>query len=307
MHKILLSLLLILLLTLFPASAVLAAEEGGGEVGTGGEVQNTAPAIEEGSLIVQIIDGEGVAWGWSADGSPNPGDRAVPYILRGERLHVELEVTDANGESDLAAMQVNMNLLPGFNFTGSLMGMTIDPDAGISKGRYSGGMIIDETFASGKYDISIGVIDPAGAADNYDPVIYEPGADILKPDVSLEISSPSVLFPPCDAGNLDILAIETPIQLTPRAVIGDEHIPVVFSLAHSGTDMLCWENVIPVSSITWSTTPEITDNSLSGAYQTIASGVAEGTVIDVYYWLNVPLAQAVGYYDGTIDFHYIAD
>jgi hypothetical protein len=57
----------------------------------------------------------------------------------------------------------------------------------------------------------------------------------------------------------------------------------------------------------WSTTPQITSNSLSVGNQIIASGVTEGTVIDVYYWLNVPMPQAEGSYSGTIDFHFIAD
>jgi hypothetical protein len=307
MYKLLLSLLLVLFLTLFPASPMGAAEEGGGEVVTGGDVENSAPVIDEGSIIVQIVDGEGIAWGWSADGSPNPGDRALPYILKGEQLHIELEVSDSNGEPDFAAMQVNMNLLPGYSFTGTLVSTTIDPDAGISKGLYSGDLVVDESIPAGKYDITIDIADPAGATDDCDPAIYEEGVDILKPDVSLVISSSSVIFPPCDPGDLGIVANENPIQLTPQAVIDTEHIPVVFSLSHSGTDMDSEGNILPVDAIVWSMTSEIADNSLSGDFQTITSDVAEGTVIDVYYWLNVPNPQAVGTYSGAIDFHYIAD
>jgi hypothetical protein len=294
MNKALLTLLLVLFMVLSPAGPLRADD-------------NAAPVIEEGSLIVQIIDGEGTAWGWSANGDPNTGDRAVPYILDGELLHFELEVTDANGEADLTAMQVRLNLGPGVYFTGSLTSTTIDPDAGISKGHYSGYATADASIPSGKADITIDVIDSANATDTYDPLIYQPGADILKPEVSLVVSSPSVIFPQSDPGDLGIVASENPMRLTPQAVIGDEHVPVVFSISHSGTDMANGEYIIPVGSIVWSTIPEVTGNSLSTANQTIASGVAEGTVIEVYYWLNVPMPQATGSYSGTIDFHFIAD
>jgi hypothetical protein len=297
MKKLLITLMLVLLLVLFPASP-LAADDGAG---------NVAPVIDESSLTVKIINSEGIAWGWSADGSADPGDRSVPYILNGEKLRIEVEVTDTNGAADLAGMEVYMLLVPGLYFTGTLAGMTIDPDAGIYRGHYVGVATADENIPAGKADIAIEVYDPAGAGDTYDPFIYEPGADILKPEVSLEISTPSVIFPPCDAGDLGIVANQNPVRLTPRAVIGTEHIPVVFSLSHCGTDMVCGEGIIPVGSIVWSTTPQITSNSLNGNYQTIASGVPEGKVINIYYWLNVPNQQAIGKYHGTIDFHFTAD
>jgi hypothetical protein len=294
MSKVLLTLLLVLFMVLSPAGPLRADD-------------NAAPVIEEGSLIVQIIDGEGIAFGWSANGDPNTGDRALPYILDGELLHFEVDVTDANGEADLTAMQVRMNLGPGTYFTGSLTSTTIDPEGGISRGHYSGFAVADAGIPAGKADITIDAIDSANATDAYDPFIYQPGADILKPEVSLLVSRPSVIFPQSDPGNPGVAANENPMQLTPQAVIGEEHIPVVFAVSHSGTDMSNGENLIPVGSIVWSTTPEITGNSLSAANQTIASGVAEGTVIEVYYWLNVPMPQAVGDYSGTIDFHFTAD
>ena len=227
--------------------------------------------------------------------------------MNGEQLHFELDVTDANGEGDLAAMLVKMNLSANISFTGSLVSTTIDPDAGISRGRYSGNLTIDDNIAPGKYDITIDIADPAGATDAYDPAIYEPDADILKPDVSLEVGVPSVLFPQSNPGDLSIAANNNPVCLTPQAVIGTEHIPVVFSISHSGTDMADGVDILPVSSIVWSTTNQMTGNSLSSDRQTIASAVQEGTTVEVYYWLNVPLLQADGNYSGTIDYHYIAD
>ncbi len=294
MNKVLVTLLLVLFLAVSPAGPLRADD-------------NAAPVIEEGSLIVQIIDGEGTAFGWSANGDPNPGDRALPYILNGEVLHFELDVSDANGEADLIAMQVRMNVGPGAYFSGILVSTTIDPDAGIFKGHYSGFATADASIPSGKADISIDVIDSANATDAYDPLIYQPGADILKPEVSLVESRPAVIFPQSDPGDLGTAANENPMLLTPQAVIGEEHIPVVFSISHAGTDMVNGEYVIPVSSIVWSTTPEITGNALSTAEQTIASEVAEGTVIEVYYWLNVPALQTAGNYSGSIDFHFMAD
>jgi len=307
MNKIAWVLLAVMFLALFPASPLQAAEEGEGGVGIGTEVDNVAPVIEEGSLIVQIIDGEGTAFGWSANGDPNTGDRVLPYILNGELLHFELEVTDANGEADLTAMQVRMNLGPGVIITGSLTSTTIDPEAGISKGRYSGSFNLDESVVTGKYDITIDVNDPALATDTYDPTIYQPGADILKPELSLEVSRTDVLFPQCNPGDLGIASNDNPVSLTLQAVIGTEHIPVVFSLWHSGVDMVNGDNVIRASSIVWSTTPEITDNSLDTLRQPIASEVQEGTTIDVYYWLNVPSPLAEGDYNGRINFSFIAD
>jgi len=294
MNKVLATLLLVLSLMLFQAGPILAED-------------NAAPVIEESSLIVQIIDGEGTAFGWSANGDPNPGDRALPYILNGEQLHFELDVTDANGEADLTGMQVRMNLGPGVFFIGSLTAMTIDPDAGISKGHYSGYATADASIPAGKADLTIDVIDPANGTDAYNPIIYQPAADILKPEVSLEVSRPAVIFPQSNPGDLGIAANENPMRLTPQAVIGEEHIPVVFSISHYGSDMINGEYIIPVGSILWSTTPEAAGNSLSTADQTIASGAAEGTVIEVYYRLNVPEPQAEGTYSGSIDFHYTAD
>jgi hypothetical protein len=307
MNKALLTLLLAILLALWPVTPLLASEEGsGGSIGSGTGIENVAPVIEEGSLIVRIIDNEGTAWGWSA-GGPNTGDRAIPYILNGEQLHFELEVTDANGEADLTAMLVKMNLGPDISFNGNFVSTTIDQDNGISKGSYSGDLTADDNMATGKYDITIDVTDPAGATDAYDPAIYEPNADILRPAVSLEVSSPAVLFPQSNPGDLGIAANDSPVRLTPQAVIGTEHIPVVFSISHSGTDMVNGGNVLPVGSIVWSTTSQVTGNGLSSASQIIASAVQEDTTVEVYYWLNVPFPQAAGSYNGTIDFYYIAD
>jgi hypothetical protein len=284
----------------------MAADEGSGTLAVSGTVENVAPVIEQGSLVVQIIDNEGVAWGWSAGGN-STGDRTMPYILGGEQLHFTLDVTDANGEADLAAMQVRVNLSPDISFNGSLVSTAIDPDNGISRGSYSGNLTVDEGIAPGKYDISIDATDPAGATDTYNPAIYEPNADILKPALSLEVGVPTVLFPQSNPGDLGIAANDNPVRLTPQAVIGNEHIPVVFSISHSGTDMVDGSNVIPVSSIVWSTTNQITDNSLSSASQIIASAVEEGDTIEVYYWLNVPSPQEAGNYAGSIDFQFLAD
>ncbi len=306
MNKLLVTLLLALLLALLPVTPLLAAEEGtGGSAGSGTDIENVAPVIEEGSLVVQITDNEGIAWGWG--GGSNPGDRAAPYILKGERLSFTLEVTDANGAADLTAMVVKMHLGPDISFTGILTSTTINPDQGISKGTYSGNFTVDDSVATGKYDITIDVTDPAGATDAYDPSIYEPSADILRPALSLEVSKTNVLFPQCRPGDLGITSNDNPVSLTPLAVIGDEHIPVIFSLWHSGVDMVNGENVIPASAIVWSTTDNITSNSLDTLRHTIASGVQEGTTIEVYYWLNVPSPLAEGDYNGRINFSFIAD
>jgi hypothetical protein len=306
MKKLLITLVLAALLALYPAAPLLAGEEEpGGSVGSGTGVENVAPVIEEGSLVVQIVDNEGVAWGWSAGG--NTGDRAMPYILKGEQLQITLDVSDANGEADLTGMVVTMRLGPDIPFSGTLVATTIDPDAGISKGTYSGNLTVDDSVATGKYDITIDVADPASATDTYDPTIYEPGADILKPALSLVVDKTDVLFPECNPGDLGIASSDNPVSLTPLAVIGEEHIPVVFSLSHSGVDMINGDNIIPASAFVWSTTDNITSNSLDTLRQIIASGVPEGTTIEVYYWLNVPVPLAAGDYAGRINFFFRGD
>jgi hypothetical protein len=309
MKKTCLALLLTLLLLLLPVVPALAAEEGsGGSVGSGGTVENVAPVIEQGSLVVQIVDGEGVAWGWSAAAGNDSGDRTMPYILGGEQLHFELEVSDANGEDDLNAMQVIVHLGPDIFGTGSLVTLNIDPDAGISKGTYAGNLVADDNMPTGKYDITIDATDPASATDTYDPVIYEPGADILRPALSLLVDKSNVLFPESRPGDEGIASTDNPVSLTPLAVIGDEHIPVVFSLSHTGVDMVNGGNVIPASSIVWAVTDSISSDGLSSDYkQTIASGVSEGTTIQVYYWLNVPTPLATGDYSGQINYFFTAD
>ncbi len=301
-------LLVAMLLALWPVTPLLASEEGsGGSIGSGTGIENVAPVIEEGSLVVQIIDDEGVAWGWSAGGGPDAGGRAAPYILKGEQLSFQLEVTDTNGEADLTGMQVRVNLAPDISFNGTLVSTTIDPDNGISKGLYSGNLTANDNLVTGKYDITIDVTDPAGATDAYDPAIYEPNADILRPALSLEVDKTTVLFPQCNPGDLGIASNDNPVRLTPQAVIGDEHIPVVFSLWHSGVDMVNGDNVIPASAIVWSTTDNITSNTLDTLRQTITSEVQEGTTIEVYYWLNVPSPLTAGDYHGGINFSFIAD
>jgi hypothetical protein len=309
MKKTCLAMLLTLLLVLLPVVPALAAEDGsGGSVGSGGTVANVAPVIEQGSLIVQIVDNEGVAWGWSAAAGKDSGDRTMPYILGGEQLHIELEVSDANGADDLNAMQVIMHLGPDIFCTGSLVTLTIDPDAGISKGTYSGNIVADDTMLTGKYDITIDATDPASATDTYDPIVYEPGADILRPALSLVVDKSNVLFPESQPGDQGVASPDNPVSLTPVAVIGDEHIPVVFSLSHSGVDMVNGDNVIPASAIVWSLTDSVGSDALSSDYKvTIASGVAEGATVQVYYWLNVPTPLATGDYSGQINYFFTAD
>src|SRR3972149_5972407 len=145
---------------------------------------------------------------------------------------------------------------------------------------------------------------PASATDAYDPSIYEPAVDILKPTLSLEVGRTTVLFPESRPGTLGIASTDNPVSLRPLAVIGDEHIPVVFSLSHSGGDMVNGDNVILASAIVWSLTDQITDNSLDTLSQAITSGVQEGTTIEVFYWLNVPSPLATGDYAGRINFFF---
>jgi hypothetical protein len=296
MNKTWLIFLMALLVALLPVMPALADEP-----------ENVAPVIEEDSLVFQIVNDGGIAWGWSADGSPNPGYRTLPYILNGERLYFQLEVSDANGEADLNGMMVYLDLAPGLYFIGSLVSTTIDADAGIYRGLYSGEAVADERIPAGKADLTIEVIDPAGADDFFNPMLYEPNADILKPDISLIENAPSVIFPESGPGDTGIVATGNPVLLTPQAVIGEEHIPVVFTILHSGTDMVSGNDTIPVGSIVWGITDNITDDSLSGDEQIIASDVAEGTAVEVYYWLNVPSSQPDGDYSGRIDYDYIAD
>lgn len=281
------------------------------ETPEGGGGDNIPPVIEESSLLVQLID-DGVAWEWQ-DGSTS-GNRAAPYIFDDETLHLELEVSDANGIDDLNAMEVKVTLGSTdstIEFLCNLEFTTIDPENEISKGHYRGDLLIDSSIAQGKYDIAITATDPGAEQDAYDPQIYQDTVDILmKPALTLEIDKPSISFPSGGPGDVDLAANENPIGLRLQALIDDEHVPVVFSLSHFGTDMTSTsdDSTIPVDSITWSLGDQPGEATALGTeLQTFADPLDEGESVLVYYWLNIPLPQATGDYQGQIEFDYVAD
>jgi hypothetical protein len=310
MKKTLLTLLLVLFLMLIPVTSVQASSPiAGGEVNNDIQVENTPPVIEKGSLLVQIIDEAGVAWQWL--GGSKSGGRAAPYIFEKEKIHIQLDVSDNNGIQDFNGMNVEVALGPSVGFVCSLESTTIDTAKKISKGHYSGDLTIDSSIDQGKYDMQVTATDPQSAADSYDPQIYQSTADILmKPTASLQITKPSVIFGIAGPGG-QVAATEMPIGLRPEAVIGDEHIPVVFSLLHVGTDMknTSNNNTIAASKIIWSLTNQSSGAKplVASSNQTIATLVKEGQLIEVYYWLNVPFPQGSGTYNGKIDYVIIAD
>jgi len=308
--KRLFALLLTVGVTLGLVIPVLATSpEVGDGLDSGTGVENVTPVIEEGSLLVQIVDDDGTAWQWQDGG--NSGDRAAPYIFDGEKLRLELDVSDANGTDDLSGMQVKVALDSAAQFLCNLESTTIDPANEISKGHYSGDLPIDGGIAQGMYDIAVTVTDAQGASDYYNPTIYQDTVDILmKPTLTLEKTKSSVTFPSCKPGAQDVAASENPIGLRPQAVIGSEHVPVVFSILQLGTDMksTSGEDAIPVGSITWSLNTEPAGATVvSAERQVVANLVKEGETIQVYYWLNAPLPQASGTYTGKIEYKITAD
>jgi hypothetical protein len=310
MKKTLLTLLLVLFLMLIPVTSVQAAQEvPGGSADSGTQITNTAPVIEKSSLLVQIIDEAGVAWQWL--GGSKSGGRAAPYIFEKEKIRVQLDVSDNNSITDFQGMSVKVALGPSIEIVCSLESTTIDTVKKISKGHYSGNLTIDSSLEQGKYDIIVTAADPQSAADSYDPQMYQDTSDILmKPTVSLQITKPSVTFGVADPGG-QMAATEMPMGLRPEAVIGSDHIPVVFSLLHVGTDMKnsTSNDTIPASKIIWSLSnqPGGAKPLVAGSNQTIATLVKEGQLIEVYYWLNVPFSQGWGTYNGKIDYKMIAD
>jgi hypothetical protein len=264
------------------------------------------PIIVWSSLLVQIVNDYGTTWGWQ--GGNQSGYRAAPYAFEEETIHFEVEVMDKNGLADLEGMEVKVTLSPGLELLCDLDWTILSPLVPTSKGHYSGDLAIDASIAQGKYDIAVTATDPSGATAHYDPAIYQGTADILmKPTLSLNITGSAVVFPDTVPGRR-VPANENPISLQPQAVIGTEHIPVLFSLLQSGTDMVSLYSLIPVDDIIWSldSTPSGPPIPLSSIPQMITSGVTEGQTINIYYWLDVPEPQREGTYHGSIDYDFIA-
>lgn len=302
--------LIVSLLALVLATPAYASyQAGGGTADSSSQVNNLPPVIDKNSLLVQIVDEGGVAWQWQ--NGTKSGDRAAPYIFEGEKVNVELDISDANGKTDLDSMNVKVSMGPDVIFRCSCVSTIIDPANMVSKGHYRGTLTIDGNVAQGKYNIAISATDAGGASDAYDPKIYQDTVDILvKPKLTLEMSSSSIAFPSADPGQLNVVASQNPIVLKPQAVIGDEHIPVVFSLLQTSMAMqsVSGDNTIPITKTTWSLSNQPAGaTALSGSQQTIASSVKEGDTVQVYYWLNLPFGQAAGQYKGKIDFSIIGD
>jgi hypothetical protein len=268
---------------------------------------NEPPIIVWSSLIVQIMNDNGTAWRWQ--GGNKSGYRPAPYAFEEETIHFEVDVLDRNGLADLEGMEVKVTLTPGLELLCDLDWTILSPLVPISKGHYSGDLAIDASITQGKYDVAVTATDPSGATAYYDPAIYQGTADILmKPTLSLNITGSTVVFPNTIAGGMRVPANENPIGLQPLAVIGTEHVPVLFSLLQSGTDMVSIYSLIPAHGIIWSlnSTPTGPLTALSNAPQVIISGVNEGQTINIYYWLNVPRPQREGTYHGSIDYDFIA-
>ena len=300
---VLLGVTLVLTMTA-PAAAGTEKEVQGIDVGVA--VENLPPEIDEGSLLVQIIDGADVAWEWKAGAVS--GERPVPYIFEGEELHIGVDVSDPNGSADLTSMIVTAMLVPGMEFPCVPISTTIDSEGEISKAHYSANVIMsDASLAQGKYDLQITVTDPVGNSDSFNPNIYQDPEDMLvNPAVCIKLTESVISFASIQPGKLNIPAEQNPIGLLPEAMIGDEHIPVRFALGHSGADL---ENIpggdsIPISSVTWALHDGAGgDTPMSGDSQTIDDYVEEGDTVEVYYWLNAPFPLASGAYTGKISYH----
>ena len=113
--KLVISLLCLLgLIIVVPVYAALPVD--GGSVDTNTEVgggtdnttRSTPPVIRESSLLVAIIDNEGTAWQWKNGG--HTGDRTLPYIFDGEKIHVEVTVSDVDGLDNINGTSVNVTL-----------------------------------------------------------------------------------------------------------------------------------------------------------------------------------------------------
>ncbi len=308
MRKLIALLLVASLVALSATSALAGSELESEGLTMQGAVGNCVPEIDEGSLWIQILDGSDIAWEW--EGIPTAGWRAVPYLFEGEKLGVEVEVSDLNGADDLTNMIVTVTLGAGVEFPLELASTTIDPEVGISKGHYSGELVVDGSIASGKYDLQLNATDPQGANDSHDPDIYQNPADLLlKPFIGLRVDKPSIFFPNITPGQGNISAVENPVRITPEATIEDEHIPVVFDLMLKGTDMesTSSSDVIPLGNIGWgsSATPE-SSIPMAGDYQVVATDIVEGTEAEIYYWLDAPVPLAFGIYEGEINYKVLA-
>jgi len=271
------------------------------------KISNAPPAIDEASLQIQIKNADGPAWAWK--NGTKSGYRAAPYVLNGDKIRMEVDVSDADGEAEMAGMNVKAILGPTLEFQATLQFKVFDPVNGITRGHYSADMPIGAGIAQGKYDLVITATDPHGAAATYNPVIYQATVDILmKPTVTLGITGSSLTFLANDPGKRVFVPSGNPVGLRPQAVIGTDHIPVVFTVSQVGTDMTSSTGgALSASSIAWAFDGQTSEpTALSATQQTIAGSVKEGQTVDVYYWLNLPVARAQGTYRGKISYAIVA-
>jgi hypothetical protein len=278
----------------YAAAAVAASPPTGGQVTAGGVVNNVAPVIDSSSCLIQLSDGKGTNWQWKK--GVQTGTRPAPYIFEGEKLHIEMGVSDPNGASDLKTMSVKVNLGPAINFYCPVVGSPVSSNV---TAHYSGDLLIDAKMAQGKYPLIVSATDPDGLSSSFDPSLFV----WLKPTLSLEIGKPTLTFASAKPGDQNIAAVENPLSLTPLAMIGSEHVPVIFSLSQQGVDMTSTSGSLTTNNILWSLTGQPNAAApATAASQGLASGITEGSTTKVYYWLNIPSPQASGKYTGQISY-----
>jgi hypothetical protein len=264
------------------------------------------PVINEPSNRIDIFNSTGMAWGWQND-IPSPLDyRPAPYMLVGDRLHVELDVADAG--NDLKNMTVQVNIGPAVSFLCPWVG-----DLGlvneIPTAHYAGDWLVDNATIQGIFDFSVTATDHGGLSDSYNPELYKGGDVLVKPDMTVVVNPPNIAFPTTQPGTSVLSGKGNPYNVTGEALINGTHVPVLFTILHSSTDMISSNGTIPGNCISWS----LSNNSAGAAALQTApltpltpNEVPEGASIPVYYWLNVPAGQATGQYSGKINYDFIA-
>lgn len=264
-------------------------------------LENSRPFVDRSSVQVKIQNHRGIAWEWQ--NSTLSEYRKAPYLFGGELLHIELDVSDADGEDDLGSMYVRANVGQ------TVVRCSLVKYAGLVNetptAHYAGDWLVDDTTVQGIFDFNLAATDHNGQTDRHDVNLNEGGDVMVKPDISLSTVVPVISFPSAGPGINGIGAEKNPINIKPEALIGEKHIPVTFTIRHASTDMQSTHggSVIPANSISWSFASTRTEATLLGTdFSTLASDVDEGETIPVLYWLNIPDTQKKGEYKGQINY-----
>lgn len=222
-------------------------------------------------------------------------DYTTPYGFTGESIDFAIDVTDANGASDIATVELILSEDTTISADDTVVPLTYIADVDSTTATFGAAWTVPST--SGLKHVLVNATDSAGLAAINNGI--EVGEIFQNPLMGFEIKDGSatalmtVSFAESVPGTNDVPSDQNTIQIINTDPDG---VGMRIKVSVVGTAMVNGTNEIPVSNL------RIDDTPLSVTLNEIDSSIDHLSSASHNFYLNYPAGLAAGTYQGGIDF-----